>query len=510
MSPRATSLPVSTPLPPTPTPLPPETALGAYHEEGSGAFSHRWLAYIIEPAEDAADQSLYVELNGQRLGPYSSLSRRLAMSQGGEHIAFAAEREGKWLIVVDGEEKWEHAGLAWQWYAWTPDLEGRAFVPQTQAVLMLFSPDGAELAYGVARGDADYAVFRNGEPGPSFATLQDLAYAGERVLYTAERSDGSYLVYGDAVLGPFSSLSRLEYSPDGQHFAVKAKKAGTSLLIVDGEETTIPGELTALSLGAAGEVAYATRSGGRDAVIFGGQELPGQYDEVWGLTISPDGRRLAFWGRRGTRWSLVTEGGEIGSYERYYFYEIGGERYSILWDQSSTHVAYFALQPGKLVLHLDGKAADLPDFPGFAITVYVDEQGNSVGERLLGGGIVDRQGFVECLLQAATSDCDPLSAIMVRNRLAYVEASENTAYMVIGSQREGPYAGITSVLLPSPDHKHYAYFVRTEDGDQVVLDGQVTDLAYDGLYRPQPIGNSGLALLARKGDSMYGVFVPWP
>ena len=150
-----------------------ETILAPYTKAGSGGFSPYWAAYIIAPKDGAKDKDSFIDLNGKRLGPYTNLSGLIELSGDGKHIAFAAEKAGQWIVVVDGVEKYSVKAMEWSWSAWSPDLEGNSFIPQTQAAMLQFSSDGKSLAYAGDLADGKKAVFVNGKPGPSFAGLGD-------------------------------------------------------------------------------------------------------------------------------------------------------------------------------------------------------------------------------------------------------------------------------------------------------------------------------------------------
>ena len=502
--------PAAAPGQSTPAPAS-ETLLGKFIPDGEGGFTHRWLAYIIRPQEGAADQNVYVELNGQRLGPYSNLGRRFALSPDGEHIAIAVEKDGKWWVILDGEEKWALEGFGWAWYAWTADLEGKIFVPQTKAPVMTFSEDGKQLAYMVGTESSGWAIHVNGKPGPAFQTIYvDLKFVGDQATYQAQSAEGEVFVFGERTFGPYDTLYRTQYSSTGEHFAFYAEKGGCSQLVVDGDEKSPSGKITGLQLGPSGEIAYSVKTDGQTSVALNGQTLPGTYDEVTQLTLSPDGKHLAFWARSGSTWSLVTDTNKLPGFDGYYYFEVGGEIYAILWDRSATSLAYFAKDGDRTILALNGKEKAMPDWPGLATNVYVDDRGNMVGTSLMGGPNIDREAYVECLLQSDNSGCDPLTVTLARGELAYVEKGEGKAYMVIGEKREGPYKEIVSGLLVPEDRRHYAYLVRTEQGYGAVLDGKLMERVYDAVYRPSFVGTGGFAHLGRKGDQVFSAYYPWP
>jgi hypothetical protein len=502
-------VPTATPTP-TPLPGPTETVVGSYMEDGTGGFSHRWVAYEIRPEEGAADQSLFVELNGQRLGPYTNLSGLFAISADGEHIAFAAEKDGAWHIVVDGEDRWEHPALGWATYTWSSDLEGRSVTMQSQAVILALSATGDQVAYLSQEGDGQWAMCVNGQCSPHEDVGSDVHFVDGKPAYWAQDAAGQIFVYGDQTLGPYDELWRTRTSSDGKHWVVVAKRQGSFLLLIDGREQSVPGEVVAYEIGPGGEVAYAFKADGKVKVVFDGQELPGEVDAVEYPAISPDGKHVAFWARSGSAWSVVTDREAYPGFGGYYFYDIGGEYYSILWDKSSENLAYVARGVGEgVVFALNGKQQPDVAISGFTPSMYVDDEGNNVGVQCLGCPPINPPGFVECLLRRGESNCDPTEAVIAGGELAYIEAGDTESFLVIGARKEGPYPGIEGPLLTSADG-HYAYVVDTDLGQQMVVDGNLMDLAYEAIYRPRFVEGRGLAHLGKRGDSLVSVFYPFP
>lgn len=485
-----------------------ETLLGTYRKDVSGGFSHRWVAYIIEPQEGDKDKNFFVELNGQRLGPYTDLSRMFEVSPDGEHIAFAVKKEGRWHIVLDGEEKWLHAALMFPWCAWTPTLEGRSYIPQTRAAVLQFSRDGKKLAHFAKLDDGKWAVFVNGRPGPGFSAVgTQLSFVGGKITYHAWLEDEIVKVCGDTMFGPYETTWRTKLSEDGNHFCFAAKKKDLFFIILDGREQKLPGEIITYEIVPSGQLAYAYKSGKVSKVRFGAKELPGEYDEVTRITISPDGKHVAFWGRTGEKWSVVTETKKYPGFEGYYFYRSGGEEYSILWGPESKNLAYFAGKEKDRILALNGE--EMPEtfanLPGFALTHFVDDKGTDVGVGLMQGPHIDRQAFVKCLLLRDKVKCDPFSAVLARGELAYIEKDEKQSFMIIGRKREGPYAGIRSKLFISPDNKHYAYIVNTDKGQQVVINGKIMPPVYEAIYRPRFIDKTEFVHLGIKESKVFRV-----
>jgi hypothetical protein len=491
-----------------------ETTLCPYRKDASGGFSPYWVAYIIDPAKDANDKSSFVELNGQRLGPYAQVSRMMEVSRDGKHIAFAAEKSGKMVVVVDGVEKFTHEGLLWPWCAWSPTLEGNSFVPQTQAAVLEFSPDGQSIAYPAKMTDGQYAVFVNGKPGPAFPVVgSSIGFVAGQVQYHAFlKDDKTVEVHGERLLGPYDGTFRTKVSPDGNHCCFGARIGDKRVLVVDGETRELPGELTSYVIGNGGFVAYAYRVSGKEKVRVGKVDLPGDYDEVAEMTPSPDSTKVAFWGRRGEEWKVVAGDKELPGFDGYFYYQCGGRKYSVMWSPDAEHIAYYARERSSGMLVLDGQKLEAPyKPPGFTLQRIVDDKRQVVGLGMMNGPQMDTDAFVQAVLLRNEIKCDPFSTTLFDRQLCYIEKGESDAFMHVGDKKEGPYKSVKSVLLVAPHGKHYAYFVQTDKGDQIVIDGTIAPQVYDAIYRPLFNEEDGaLVALAVKDGNLVRVVKPPP
>lgn len=488
-----------------------ETPLCPYRKDGNGGFSPWWVAYIVEPAEGATDKSTYVDVNGKRLGPYSNVSGLMRTSRDGKHLAFAAQKNDNWVIVVDGVEKYTQKGLLWPWSAWSPSLEGNSFIPQTRAAVFLFSPDGRTLAYPAETADGKYAVFVNGQPGPEFPDIgADISFVAGRVKYYAFNSDKKFLeVHGTQVLGPFDHSYNTVTSPDERHYMLRASTGDKNVMVVDDQSRDLPGPVGSYVIGDNGAVAYAYPAAGKYRVRMNTTDLPGEYDQVVELTLSPDGKNVAFWAKSGNTWSLWAMNREFPGFGGYYYYVAGGSKYSVLWSRDSQHIAYYVRDNGSLVL--DGQKLPNGYRPGgIMLENIVDDDGVTVGAGMMSAPEVDPQALVEAVLLRDSTQCDPFSTSLFGSALTCVEKKDNAVYMHIGSKTEGPYKGIRSVLFASAHAAHYAYIVETDKGQQIVIDGVVRPHAYDAIYRPVVDDTNGsLAYLAVKAGNLIRVVQPF-
>lgn len=136
-----------------------------------------------------------------------------------QHVAFAAVRNARWLVVVDGK----------------PGAEYDAILDDT----IVFSPDSSRIAYAVRRGGHEMVLLDESEQ-PEYISITEgsLAFSpdGRRFGYLATRSNGHggpfCLAVVDGVPGEEVSLDdagsprpsalhpeRLRFSPDGNRYA---------------------------------------------------------------------------------------------------------------------------------------------------------------------------------------------------------------------------------------------------------------------------------------------------
>ncbi|HEY4920671.1 MAG TPA: hypothetical protein VII40_11260 [Xanthobacteraceae bacterium] len=489
-----------------------ETERAPYRQNGNGGFSPYWVAYIVTPDKDAADQATYVDLNGKRLGPYVDVSGVVAFGDGGKRIAFAAEKAGKWVVVVDGVEKYAQDALLWPLSSWSPTLEGNAFVPQTRAAELRFSPNGELLAYAARTADGKHAVFVNGAPGQGYDSIgAGLIFVAGRIKYYGVTAFKKIVeVHGNQALGPYDTSYETRMSPNGDHYVLWAKRAGKAVLVVDDKESELPGEVVDYAVGDDGVVAYAYKIADRYRARLGAADLPGDYDEIADIAISPDQKKLAFWARTGATWTLVAGDKTYSGYDGRFYYMSGSHRYAAMWSADSQHVAFYVREGDNGTMFLDGQK--LPTAmrpPGVAVAAIVDHQGRPVGTTLMMGPQVDTAALVQAVMLRDKSQCEPFSTVLWGTALACVEKGAAASYMIVGDKREGPYRSIRSPLLIPADRKHYAYLVETEAGQQLVIDGRVRPHVYQALYRPAFDEEAAvIALLAVKDGKLLRVIEP--
>ncbi|MCI0692272.1 hypothetical protein L0337_09750 [candidate division KSB1 bacterium] len=211
-------------------------------------------------------------------------------SEDSKRLAYAAEIDSGWVIVVDSTRSRPWTGIGEVLFGpdqrlayvandsgrWRVVLEG-APSPLYKAVMrgsLTFSPDGRRLAFVVAEGDG-FRVIVDGEPGPLYQAIGALRFdpEGKRLAYVAKRDGQQYLVLGKELLGPFLSLADFTLGPDGR-LGILIRGEGGWHAMVDGRESEAFDNINAIHFSQAGRHAYAAQRDSLWLVILEGERSP--------------------------------------------------------------------------------------------------------------------------------------------------------------------------------------------------------------------------------------------
>lgn len=297
-----------------------------------------WVV-ITREAEGASGGAPALETSPE--GPAWEGVGEIVWSAEGRRLAYAAERAGKWRVIVDGHAGGSFDALVGRSLQWSADGRRFAYVGRRGAARFVvegarqsegydgiagltFSADGAQLGY-VARSGASVRLWINGVPGRAHAAITAFALSprGRRAAYIAldqgppAAGQGPWFTVVDGVPGPgYDRIRSLVFDEAGAHLAYVARRGAAERVVLDEVEGEAFGGIAPESLAFSPEgkhLAYVARAGGRARVVFDG--VPGPwYDAVEGLTFAPQGERWAYVARRGAR-SLVVEEGREGREE---------------------------------------------------------------------------------------------------------------------------------------------------------------------------------------------------
>lgn len=240
----------------------------------------------VRPAKDLRDRFAVVIDGNESEHAYEHVARNgVLFSPDSRHTAFAAVREGKWRVVVDGRESDPFDDVV--------------------AESLAFAPDGSRVAFVVIR-DGNVTVYDGNIPGKPYSEIVGNALLfspdGTRLAYVARAGDDRQRVVVDGVEGrAYDAVGPLRFSRDGQHLACVAQSGDLSLLLLDGNvvfdaSALDPVHDASLAFSPDGtRLAFAVGAPGRMRVVVDGAEGK-RYDRVFdgSITFSPDGRRVAY------------------------------------------------------------------------------------------------------------------------------------------------------------------------------------------------------------------------
>jgi WD40 repeat protein len=157
---------------------------------------------------DSQSEVAYDELSTQMWGAVGyQYATRLVFSPDSKHLAYAAKRSGKWVVVVDGQEGAEYHDIG----VGSP----------------AFSPDGKRIAYSARTGNfAPWVVVVDGQAGPGFDAIFNPSFSsdGKHVAYVAmERLEKWTLVVDGQAGTEHWAIGSWTFSPDGKHLAYAAQ-----------------------------------------------------------------------------------------------------------------------------------------------------------------------------------------------------------------------------------------------------------------------------------------------
>lgn len=224
-----------------------------------------------------------------------------AFGPGGKRVAYVGVREGKKVVVIDGKE-----GPPFRTIETIPSPDSGN--PGRLMAYFLFSDDGSRVAYvatNPAAGNPPILsqVVLDGTPGPRYAGIKQMIFAGTRHAYVALRPDGKdvLVVDGKEQAFAFDGLQSLQGNKEG-HIAVLGNRNDSYSVIVDGVEGKAhphpdEGISGGFKLAPSGKrVAYAVRSNratGPAAQLYVDGKSVRTAVGFSNMVFSPDGTRLA-------------------------------------------------------------------------------------------------------------------------------------------------------------------------------------------------------------------------
>jgi len=269
--------------------LPRCTPLSAWQGRGPEHLHH------VELLESGGDQ--YLQLDGERLAAYDAIAvSTIRMGRGGAPLAFAASKQNRWHVVVNGVEGAPYDGIG---------------------ELVLGGP-GPTVAYAAELGSDWYVVLGAKRSRAWNAISTSTLEVGDdgRVSYVALDRKGHHVAVGPATYGPYASVGEVAHAP------------------VSGRLAFIAGEGRRCWLRIEGDVAGDPRH---------------RYERCSGLRWSTRGKHVAFVGESGQCARLVVDGVPLEG--------CGARPESLAFDHSGEHWAYVTERDGDVCIVFDTRSA---------------------------------------------------------------------------------------------------------------------------------------------------------
>ncbi len=400
----------------------------------------RSIAYSV-----SGSGKMTVVHNGVESEPYDGLSEpSLQFSPDSSHFTFVAKRGDDMIVVLDGEE---HAH---------PNISEHG---------VTFSSDGSRVAWVAATETQEIQAFVDGKPDEPFDSIGEVTFSpdNQHYAYVAKRS-GLPTVVLDGVEGDyFDEIRQLTWSNVGGHLFCVARSGEVDLIVRDTEIVT-----ECSRFGRAGftfpknadRYAIAVYQGDMWHMLVDGELHEGFKNVFPGASFSDDGRHLVYAAGRGRGHLLVLDG-EVRRDYVFDFVSFGpkpdqmayvvrngdqfqvvvdGVEHDFLFDQilppgvmfsdDGEHIAYAAKVGERKAVVYDGKR-------GPFFTQYATNLPRFNGERLFYS--IKKRG----------------------SQILFVDGEPQEAYKrLIGPSYSG-------------DLSRYAYFGQSDDGWELVVDGEV-------------------------------------
>lgn len=418
------------------------------------------LGICSSAAKEAASDRLVDQIDLSSWVSYS-----LEISPDGEHVAYKAEKDGKYFIVLDGKKGKQ--------YKYVSDIT--------------FSPDSKRLAYVAQVGKEEFVVI-DGQEGKRYSSnfasmpdnIEDLTFSpdSKKVAYIA-RESGKRFVVLDGVEGKgYNYISDVTFSPDSKSLTYIAKENDKYFIVFNNTKEELPYAISSLVISPDGKRrAYISHKGGKAVVL---DDVEGKsYDLISRPLFSPDSKHLAYSAYSGKVQVSVTPvygpGGENITpnlpprYKEKYVVVDGEEgknyeggsvelifpdsRNDIAFSPNSKRVAYRADKDHMQLVVVDGKEGKLfnkvdlphfsPDSKKVAYTATLSE-GYKNMVMVLNGAEGKLYDFIGGPIFSPDS-----------KRIAY-SASNNGKFFVVIDKEEGrKYDAILSIHFESQDKIHY-------------------------------------------------------
>jgi hypothetical protein len=449
-----------------------------------------FLKQMAEPERDDPRVGASGGGSGPRAGP--NIRGSMAFSPDSKHIAYAAKKDGKWLIMYDGKPE-PPTFDTMPYLFFSPDSEHFAWLQTSAQGMMRFTIDGKE---GPEFDSIPYHQAPSWDNIPAYPYIQ-FSPDGRTSVYLGLTKAGTNtvasLVVNNVPRPVPGSVQSVAIRPDGKtitYVSIEGREgSGKQCVVVDGErgpefDKVWYNPKKTLRDG----VVYQGWKGGDVHLVVNGQVGPGFRNIISNLEISPDGKRLAYAGVRnvGTNWDWIAQlflDGKAWPEEK--------TNYHLTFSPDNLHFGVVTEFGGRGRVIVDGQPG--PEAKGLEEIHFAP----------VGGRFFYRTGWssVAADPRRLAVDFEPAVDFYHMNwpvfspdgqRLAYVAGKGDKYFLVVDGKTYAECEKYTQVVF-SPDSRRIAYsklITNAKDGSNkyvVMLDGVAGSVESDNMTTFSPL-----------------------
>ncbi len=407
------------------------------------------IAYVYQTTA-----GMQVAVNQWHSSTYDTISKdSIVFSPLRNRFGFVAVKNGKMAAVIDGREG--------DWYDAVDNV--------------VFSPDGAAVAYRVKNGNSHYIVHNNrvGKRYDGIFKVTGLIYSADskNLAYIGLQKKQMVLVVNGKELIICAAINEVQFASNSKHIAYVAKIGSKYVVVRDDKKSKFYDRAANLIFSPdSRNLAYIAMEKGNWFAVNNAQKTPS--GDMAGLqTYSPDSTRFAYALKRAGVWNFILENQEGISFDQPGFFQFSPD---------SKHYAYSVLKGGNWYIVTEKGVG-----PAFDRVAHFIFSKNSA--RFAYKGFRDNKWYI-------VSDSDESMPYDWVDTMVFSSDSKHFAYnaisdkqaFVVADGKEGAFWENVGPLVYSPDSMHLVYSAKKDDKWFYMLDDKPYDKYYDGFLNDAP------------------------
>lgn len=190
-------------------------------------------------------------------------TKMILLAKKGNREAYKAERDGKWVVILDGKESAAYDNV---------------FNP-------VFSDDGSQFAFMAEDGDRNLVVVNIETEYDAYDGATSLVFNsdGSKVAFVASKNKKSVVIVNGEEGTEYSGIAYIRtsgtnfqqiiFSADGNEVIYAAEEDGKVFLVINGEEGKKYDSISEISIDENGQVSYTAEEGDKTIKVVDGVEV---------------------------------------------------------------------------------------------------------------------------------------------------------------------------------------------------------------------------------------------